>query len=123
MPKSGSEGLPLSEEIAIYKRAMSGRWNVSQEKRDKVIQRLEEIIDDPTTRAQHRVSAANTLNAMIAQQANQDLAVMAMELKIRDSERLASYETLRNASFSEPIDVELVSDKPMESIEHTPEEE
>jgi hypothetical protein len=118
MPKSGPEGISLSEEIAIYKRAIRARWEVSQEKRDKVIRRLEDIIEDENARAQHRIQAANTLATIVAQQAQQDLAVMHLELKVMDHERLASYESLRTQSFAEPIEVELVTDKPMESIEH-----
>lgn len=115
----GNQDVPVVQELSMYKQAIRNRWDVPDHVRQKVVQRLHEIVDnaDGQSKPKDIVSASKTLADIANQQTNTDIAVTNLEMRIEEHKTLRTFEHTMTADFATGPKVALsyVDDTPLES--------
>lgn len=115
----GKLDIPVNQELTMYRNAVKSRWNVPDHVREKVVQRLHEIVDnaDGLSKPKDIVSASKTLADIANQQNNTDIAVTTLEMRIEEHNTLRTFESSINADFATGPKVALsyVDDTPLQS--------
>ena len=114
-----NQDVPVVQELAMYKQAIKNRWEVPDHVRQKVVQRLHEIVDnaDNTSKPKDIVSASKCLADIANQQVTHDIAVTNLEMRIEEHKTLRTFEHTMTADFATGPKVALscVDDTPLQS--------
>lgn len=115
---SDETGLPISQQLGMYRQAVKNRWNVPDHVRELVVQKLQSIVEnaDGTSKPKDIVSASKTLADIAHQQATTDMAVTNLEMRIEEHKTLRSFEGSLTSDFATgPKVLSYVDDTPMQS--------
>lgn len=115
---SDETGLPISQQLGMYRQAVKNRWNVPDHVRELVVLKLQSIVEnaDGTYKPKDIVSASKTLADIAHQQTSTDIAVTNLEMRIEEHKTLRTFETSLTADFSTgPKVLSYVDDTPMQS--------
>jgi hypothetical protein len=110
--------IPLNQQLAIYKNAVKHRWDVPAKVRAKVVEKLNEIVENVNGEYKPKdiVSASKTLADIVHQQASTDIAVTNLEMRIEEHRTLRTFESSLTSDFATgPKVLSYVDDTPQES--------
>jgi hypothetical protein len=111
--------IPIVQELTMYRNAIKNRWDVPDEVRTKVVQRLHEIVENAEGLAKPKdiVSASKCLADIAHQQSSLDISVTTLEMRIEEHKTLRSFEHTLTSDFATGPKVALsyVDDTPSES--------
>lgn len=115
---SDNGDVPIYQQLGMYRKAVKHRWNVPDDVRVKVVEKLRQIVEnaDGTSKPKDIVSASKTLADIAHQQAATDIAVTNLEMRIEEHKTLRSFEGTLTSDFATgPKVLSYVDDTPMQS--------
>ncbi len=105
--------VPVRDQLGMFRKMTEQRWPVSPAGKEMAISTLMEFIQDENLPAKQRMTAIDLYQKIAAQQFNQDVAAITVEMRYEDHQRLAAYEDNHNSDFSSIPEIEVVSDAPV----------